>query len=72
MNNEISICKNESADAVEKEILNGFLHGKTIEQIAESCFLTIGGINYHTKKMVNDCGADDKTQMIGLLKKYIT
>jgi len=62
----------QRADAVEKEILDGFLRGNTIEQIAESCFLTVGGINYHTKKLVNDCGAEDKTHMLTLLKKYIS
>ena len=61
-----------SADEEEKEILNGFLNGKTIEQIADSRFLTVGSVNYHTKKIVNDCGAKDKTQMLTLLKKHIT
>ena len=62
----------QSTDEVEKKIIDGLLGGRTIEQIAEDCFLTVGGVKYRIKKIVSDSGAADKTQIIELLKKYIS
>ena len=61
----------QSNDDVERKIIDGLLFWKTTEQIAEDCFLTVGGIKYRIKKIVSDSGATDKTQIINLLKKYI-
>ena len=61
----------QSNDDVERKIIDGLLFGKTTEQIAEDCFLTVGGIKYRIKKIVSDSGVTDKTQIINLLKKYI-
>ncbi len=61
----------QNADEIENKIIDGLLCGETIEQIAENCFLTVGGVKYRIKKIVGDSGAADKNQIINLLKKYI-
>ncbi len=61
----------KTADDIEKKIIDGLLHGETTEQIAENCFLTVGGVKYRIKKIVSDCGAADKNHIITLIKKYI-
>ena len=61
----------QNSDDVDKRIINNLLNGKTIEQIAEDCFLTISGVKYRIKKIVSECGAIDKTQIITLLNKYL-
>lgn len=62
----------DSADDIEQTIIDGLLRDDSLERIAESCFLTVGGIKYRIKKMISLCGAKDKSQMINLLKKYIS
>ena len=57
---------------IEKKIIDGFLQDLTIEQIAENCFLTVGGLKYRVKKIIHESGAADKAQVISLLKKYIS
>ena len=60
-----------TADDVEKRIMNCLLNKNTIEQIAELCFLTVGGVKYRINKIINDSGAKDKEEIVALLKKYI-
>lgn len=61
----------KSADDIEKKIIDGLLKDNTYEQIAELCFLTVGGVKYRVNKIVSDSGAADKNQIINLLRKYI-
>lgn len=61
----------QNSDETELKIIDALLEGKTTEQIADDCFLTVGGVKYHIKKIINDCGAADKNQVVSLLKKYI-
>lgn len=61
----------QNRDDTERKIIESLLAGETTEQIADNCFLTVGGVKYHIKKIINDCGAADKNQVVSLLKKYI-
>ena len=61
----------KSSDEVEKKIINCLLNDYTYEQIAENCFLTVGGVKYRINKIVSNSGAKDKEEIISLLKKYI-
>ena len=61
----------QCADPVEQTILDCLLSGLTTEQIAERCFLTEGAVKYRIKKILSDSGAEDKQQIIALLKKYL-
>ena len=61
----------KSADDIEKKIIDCLLNDNTYEQIAENCFLTVGGVKYRINKIVSDSGAKDKEEIISLLKKYI-
>ena len=61
----------ESADEVDKNIIDGLLNNNTIEQIAENCFFTTSAIKYRIKKIIKDSGAKNKEDVISLFKKYI-
>lgn len=59
------------SDEVEKKIIDCLLNDNTYEQIADKCFLTVGGVKYRIKKIISSSGAADKAQIINLLKKYV-
>lgn len=61
----------KSTDDVAGKIIEGLLSGGTLEQIADKCFLTVGGIKYRINKILSDSGAKDKDEVISLLNKYI-
>ena len=61
----------ETADEVEMKIINNLLLDKTIEEIAEDCFLSASGVKYRIKKIVEDSNAANRSQAVALLKKYI-
>lgn len=58
-------------DEIEKKIIDCLMKNYTMEEIADACFLTVGGVKYRIKKILADSGAQDKTQIVELLKKYI-
>ncbi len=59
------------ADTTDKKIIDLSLSGATLNQIAENCFLTVGGIKYRIKKLVNECGTQSKEELFNCIKKYI-
>ncbi len=59
------------SDDTDKKIIKGLLQNDTYEQIAEDCFLTVGSVKYHIKKLLQVSGATDKDQMVNLLKTYL-
>ena len=61
----------KSTDNIEKKIIECLLNKNTIEQIAEKCFLTVGGVKYRINKMLAESGANSREEMVSLLKKYI-
>lgn len=61
----------KSVDEVEKTIIDCLLQKKTVEQIAELCFLTVGGVKYRINKIIAVSGAKNKEEIISLLNKYI-
>ena len=61
----------KSSDDIEKKIIECLLNDHTYEQIAENCFLTVGGVKYRINKIVSYSGTKDKEEIISLLKKYI-
>ena len=61
----------ETADETEMEIIKGLLTNKNVEEIAEDCFLSVSGVKYRIKKLVESGNAESKSQAVSLLKKYI-
>ena len=61
----------KSSDDIEKKIIDALLDKCTIEQIAEKCFLTVGGVKYRINKIIAECGAKNREEIISLLDKYI-
>lgn len=61
----------KSTDDIEKKVVEHLLNKKTIEQIAEACFLTVGGIKYRINKIINESGARNREEIISLINKYI-
>jgi len=61
----------QCADETETQILRGLLRGDTVCHLAEKCFLTEGAVKYRIKKLIAASGAEDKNQVIALMKKYI-
>ena len=61
----------EIADETEMEIINGLLLDKTVEEIAEYCFMSSSGVKYRIKKLIEISNATSKSQAVLLLKKYI-
>ena len=59
------------ADNTDKKIIQLCLSGVTLNRIAEHCFLTVGGIKYRIKKLVNECGTQSKEELFDCIKKYI-
>lgn len=59
------------SDETEQAILQGLRVGRTYEQLAEDCFLTVGSIKYHVKKLLALSGAESKEQITELLNKYL-
>lgn len=62
----------EQADSTERKIIDLLLCKKTIMQIAEECFLTVGGVNYKINKIISAGGAKNKEEVVNLLNKYLT
>ncbi len=60
------------SDETDKKIIDGLLQNDTYEQIADRCFLTVGSVKYHIKKLLQLSGATDKEQMVTLLKTYLS
>ncbi|MBQ6706417.1 MAG: hypothetical protein IJN07_02765 [Clostridia bacterium] len=60
------------SDDTDKKIIEGLLQNDTYEQIADRCFLTVGSVKYHIKKLLQLSGAADKDQMVTLLKTYLS
>lgn len=61
----------KSSDDIEKKIIDCLISKCTIEQIAEECFLTTGGVKYRINKIISDSGAKNREEVISLLDKYI-
>lgn len=59
------------SDETEQSIMEGFIQGQSYNDIAEKCFFTISGIKYRTQNLLEKIGAENKTQLIELLKRYL-
>ena len=61
----------QAADDGEKALLNALLENCTFEQIAERCFLTVGGVKYRIQKLLAESGAQSREELVSLLKTYL-
>lgn len=53
------------------KILNCLMNNRSYEDAAECCFLTTSAVKYRVRKMLCACRCDNKTELLGLLKKYL-
>lgn len=53
-------------------IITALTDGLTLEETAERCFLTEGGVKYRIKRILNECKLSDKSELLTLLKDYLT
>ncbi|MDF2926583.1 MAG: hypothetical protein K0R57_5497 [Paenibacillaceae bacterium] len=59
------------ADPTDRVILKELMRGRPYEEIAGTCYLSLHSIKYRTKKMMADCGASSKKELVARLKEYI-
>lgn len=59
------------SDDTDRNIINLLLNDCSYEEIAKKCFLSVNAIKYRIKKLITDSGANDKPQMVSLLKEYL-
>lgn len=59
------------SESVDRDIFAALLQGQTYQKIAEQCFLTEGTVKYRIKRLVQLCGAADKTELLELLGQYL-
>jgi len=60
-----------TCDEVDLQILRAVLAKKTYSAIAEELFMSVNGIKYKLKNMLNICCVGTKTEFLALLQKYI-
>ncbi len=60
-----------AADDMEKTILKSLWQKQTVEQIAERCFMTVSGVKYRVRKLLTECGAQSKDELVSLLGQYV-
>lgn len=53
-------------------ILSSLINGLTLEEIANRCFLTEGGVKYRIKRILTECKLSDKSELLKLIKEYLT
>ena len=53
-------------------ILTSLINGLTLEETASRCFLTEGGVKYRIKRILTECKLSDKSELLKLMKKYLT
>lgn len=58
------------SDEIEQTIIESFIQDLSYNEIADRCFFTVSGIKYRTQSLLEKIGAESKTQLIELLKKY--
>ena len=58
------------SDKIEQTIIESFIQDLSYNEIADQCFFTVSGIKYRTQSLLEKIGAESKTQLIELLKKY--
>ena len=58
-------------DETDLQILRGILAKKTYTCIAEELFMSVNGIKYKLKNMLNICCVSSKTEFLELVQKYI-
>ena len=59
------------ADGTDRQILSLFARGKTAEEVAEQCFLTVGGVKYRLSRLMTVCHASDKAELLGLMARCL-
>ena len=52
-------------------ILDQLVNGATIEKTAQQCFLTGSGVKYRIKRILQECGLENKTALTTLLQTYL-
>ena len=55
----------------DRKILTDFLNGLSVEETAERCFLTEGGVKYRIKRILSECGVSDRAALIKLLGEFL-
>ena len=60
-----------SADSTDRIIIKMLIENKSLDDIAEKCFLSINAIKYRIKRLVSNSGATDKNHLIELIEKYV-
>ena len=60
-----------TCDETDLQILKGILGKKTYSLIAEELFMSVNGIKYKLKNMLNICCVNTKTEFVELLRKYM-
>lgn len=55
----------------DRMILNQLLNGATVEAAAQNCFLTVSGVKYRLKRILLECGLQNRTALVELLQAYL-
>lgn len=55
----------------EPELLLLLRDGKTYDEISEKLYISINGVKYKVKNMMELCSAKSKSELVSLLKKYL-
>lgn len=53
-------------------ILSSLINGLTLEETANLCFLTEGGVKYRIRRLLTECKLSDKSKLLKLIKEYLT
>lgn len=57
-------------DPLDRDIFSGLLKGQTYQNVADRCFLTEGTVKYRIRRLVQQCGAGSKGELLELLRQY--
>jgi len=59
------------SDPMDQEIFSELLKGQTYQSIADRCFMTDGTVKYRVRRLVQQCGAENKAELLELLRLYL-
>ena len=57
-------------DEIDKNIVQGLMHDKTITAIAESLFISVSAVKYRIKKMLTATSLKNKDELVEVLRHY--
>ncbi len=60
-----------ACDTLDRQILHRTLTGEAYEDIAEHCFINVSTVKYRLRKMIGISGAESRTDLMRLARKYL-